>query len=121
VTAILLRKIGYQGLVFTDDMEMGGILKYAPMEEAAIFAIHAGIHLIEICHSPELILRGYESLIHEAERSAAFRKLLLERATVSRRLRRARFSKPLSRALSSAQLAALREAISRFRQEVEAR
>jgi beta-N-acetylhexosaminidase len=119
VTAILLRKIGYRGLVFTDDMEMGGILKYAPMEEAAVLAIRAGIHLMEICHSPELILRGYESLIHEAERSAAFRKLLLERAAVAQRLRRARFGKPLSRALSSTQMASLREAISQFHQEVE--
>ena len=31
---------------------------------------------MEICHSPELILRAYEALIAEAERSAAFRKLL---------------------------------------------
>ena len=30
---------------------------------------------MEICHSPELILRAYESLIAEAERSAAFRSL----------------------------------------------
>ena len=121
VTAILLRKIGYRGLIFTDDMEMGGILKYAPMEEAAVLAIRAGVHLMEICHSPELILRGYESLIHEAERSVAFRKLLLERATVARRLRQTRFNRPVSRAFSSGQLAALRGAISRFRQEVEAR
>ena len=34
--------------------------------------------LLEICHSPELILRAYEALIAEAERSAAFRKLLLD-------------------------------------------
>ncbi len=121
ITAILLRKIGYRGLVFTDDMEMGGILKFAPMEEATVLAIRAGIHLMEICHSPELILRGYESLIHEAERSVAFRKLLLERAAVTRRLRRARFNNPVSHALSNVQLADLREAISRFRQEVEAR
>ena len=36
--------------------------------------------LLEICHSPELILRAYEALIAEGERSAAFRKLLLTRA-----------------------------------------
>src|ERR1700722_14319513 len=77
VTSILRNKLGYRGLMFSDDMEMGGILKYAPMEEAAILAIRAGNHLLEICHSPELILRCYESLIHEAERSVSFRRLLL--------------------------------------------
>jgi hypothetical protein len=45
--------------------------------------------------------------------------LLLERAAVAQRLRRARFGKPLSRALSSTQMASLREAISQFHQEVE--
>jgi beta-N-acetylhexosaminidase len=31
-----------------------------------------GMDLLEICHSPELILRAYEALIAEGERSAAF-------------------------------------------------
>jgi beta-N-acetylhexosaminidase len=114
VTNILQKRIGYRGLIFSDDMEMGGILKYLPMEEAAIAAIRAGIHLLEICHSPELILRCYESLIHETERSIAFRRLLLHRTTVSRRLRLRRFSRPPSRALSVVQLKALRDKILRF-------
>ena len=119
INTVLLKKIGYRGLVFSDDMEMGGILKYAPMEEAAILAIRAGIHLMEICHSPELILRCYESLIHEAERSVSFRKLLLERASVAQRLRKARFNQPLARPLSTVQLAALREKILHFKTTVE--
>jgi len=119
VTSILQKKIGYRGLIFSDDMEMGGILKFAPIEEAAILAIRAGMHLIEICHSPELILRAYESLISEAERSPAFRKSLLDRAAVAARLRRARFTGPTPRALSSRQLASLRETVLRFQAEVE--
>jgi beta-N-acetylhexosaminidase len=119
ITSILLKKIGYRGLIFSDDMEMGGILKFAPIEEAAILALRAGIHLMEICHSPELILRCYESLIHEAERSASFCKLLLERARVAHRLRKARFAQSLSRPLSTTQLAALREKILRFKAAIE--
>ena len=87
ITTVLKKRIGYRGLIFSDDMEMGGILTHMPIEEAVIAAIRAGTHLLEICHSPELILRGYESLIHEAERSAIFRKLLLDRARTTRRLR----------------------------------
>jgi len=114
ITTILQKRMGYRGLIFSDDMEMGGILKFLPMEEAAIAAVLAGIHLMEICHSPELILRCYESLIQEAERSTAFRKMLLDRAQTSQRLRRARFSLPLSRPLSTVQLEALRGKIGRF-------
>jgi beta-N-acetylhexosaminidase len=121
VTSVLLKRIGYRGLIFSDDMEMGGILKYAPIEEAAILAVRAGIHLMEICHSPELILRCYESLLGEAERSMVFRKLLLERATIAGKLRHARFSQPITRALSAKQLEKLPGDILRFRSEVESR
>ncbi len=119
ITKVLRERIGYKGLIFSDDMEMGGILKFAPMEEAAILAVRAGIHIMEICHSPELILHAYESLLREAERSASFRKLLLDRAASARRLRKARFASQPSRALTTTQLAALRERVLRFRETVE--
>jgi beta-N-acetylhexosaminidase len=119
ITTVLQKRIGYRGLIFSDDMEMGGILKAAPIEEAAVLAVRAGIHLMEICHSPELILRGFEALIAEAERSAAFRKLLLERAAVSGRLRKARFGYPMTRPLSVKQLEALRGQVKLFTAEVE--
>jgi beta-N-acetylhexosaminidase len=77
---VLRKRIGYRGIIFSDDLEMGGILKFMPIEEAAVAAIRAGMDLMEICHSPELILRAYEALIAEGERSAAFRQLLLARA-----------------------------------------
>jgi beta-N-acetylhexosaminidase len=119
ITTVLQKRIGCRGLIFSDDMEMGGILKFASMEEAAILAVRAGIHLMEICHSPELILRGYEALIAEAERSVTFRKLLLERAAVSGRLRKARFGQPVSRTFSTAQLAALQDKVRIFAAGVE--
>ena len=77
---MLRERIGYRGIILSDDLEMGGILKFLPVEEAAVEAVRVGTDLLEICHSAELILRSYEALIAEAERSAAFRKLLLERA-----------------------------------------
>lgn len=75
---ILRKQIGYKGLVLTDDMEMGGVLSHAPIEEMSVAALLAGNDLVEICHSAELILRAFEALLSEAERSAAFRKILVE-------------------------------------------
>jgi beta-N-acetylhexosaminidase len=120
ITTILKKRIGYKGLIFSDDMEMGGILKAAPIEEAVVLAVRAGIHLMEICHSPELILRGFEALIAEAERSATFRRMLLERSKISGRLRKARFGNPMTRALSAKRLMALRDEIKIFGTEIEA-
>ena len=121
ITTVLQKRIGYRGLIFSDDMEMGGILKFMPIEEAAIAAVRAGMHLIEICHSPELILRCYESLLREAERSAAFRNLLLERARTGARLRAVRFGSPFARALSATQLETLAGTVRQFEQAIEAR
>jgi beta-N-acetylhexosaminidase len=87
IAETLRKKIGYKGIVLSDDLEMGGILKFLPVEEAAVEAIRAGSDLLEICHSAELILRTYEALITEGERSGAFRKILWNTARDSARKR----------------------------------
>jgi beta-N-acetylhexosaminidase len=115
---ILRQRIGYSGLVLSDDLEMGGILKFMPIEEAAVEAVRAGSDLIEICHSAELILRAYEALLAEAERSAPFSKLLVARARESARKRAKSFSPALSSALGARQFEALRSKILRFGERV---
>jgi beta-N-acetylhexosaminidase len=116
ITTVLRKRIGYRGLIFSDDLEMGGILKFMPIEEAAVAAIRAGMDLIEICHSPDLILRAYEALLAEAERSAAFRKLLLARTAQTAKQRTRLFAGGVSSSLSAPRFEALRNKISRFSQ-----
>jgi beta-N-acetylhexosaminidase len=120
ITKVLRKRIGYRGIILSDDLEMGGILKFLPVDEAAIAAVRAGSDLLEICHSAELILRSYEALIAEAERSAVFRRLLLERARSSARMRARLYAKPTPRALTAKQLDTLRAQILRFRDRVAA-
>jgi beta-N-acetylhexosaminidase len=74
--------------------------------------------LMEICHSPELILRGYESLVSEAERSASFRALLLTRARSAAAKRKRYFGRKAAGALSARQLEALRKRILQFTESV---
>jgi beta-N-acetylhexosaminidase len=114
VTTILRKRIGYRGLAFSDDLEMGGVLNFLPIEGAAIEAVRAGMDLIEVCHSPELILRAYEALIAEAERSTTFRTVLLKRTRQSARLRAKYFSGRTPPALSAKQFASLQNEIKRF-------
>ena len=118
ITTVLRKRLGYWGIIFSDDMEMGGILKFMPMEEAAVAAIRAGMDLLEICHSPELILRAYEALIAEGERSAAFRKLVLTRAGQTARQCARLFANGVPPALSARQFEALRARILRFQKTV---
>jgi beta-N-acetylhexosaminidase len=119
ITTVLRKRIGYRGIVFSDDLEMGGILNFMPMEEAAIASIRAGMDIIEICHSPELILRAYESLIAEAERSTAFRNLLLLRARRAAHQRARLFASAPSRQLTSKQFEALRTRIHAFARTID--
>jgi beta-N-acetylhexosaminidase len=118
ITEVLRRRIGYKGLILSDDLEMGGILKFLPVEEAAIAAMRAGSELMLICHSPELILRTYEALISEAERSAVFRKLLLATARESSRKRTRLYARGLPPAPNAKRLARLRDEIVKFNEAV---
>ena len=118
VTGVLRKRIGFRGIIFSDDLEMGGILKFMPIEEAVIAAVRAGMDLIEICHSPELILRAYESLVSEAERSQSFALLIEKRARRTAKLRSKLCANSPARALTSIQLSALRERILRFSEKV---
>jgi beta-N-acetylhexosaminidase len=70
---VLRKKVGYTGLVVSDDLEMGGVLKVAGIEAAAVQTIEAGADMYLVCHNAELITRAYEAILHEAERSVRFR------------------------------------------------
>ena len=72
ITDVLRKKIGYRGLVVSDDLEMGGVLKAAPIEQAAVEHIRAGGDLCLICHIEEYVTRSYEALIKEAEGNRKF-------------------------------------------------
>ncbi len=120
ITNVLRKRIGYRGIVLSDDLEMGGILKFLPVEQAAIEAIRAGSDLLEICHSADLILRSYEAMIAEAERSAAFHTLLLTRARDVARKQQRLYDKGIPRALTAKQLDALRARMLRFRDRIAA-
>lgn len=73
VTDVLRKKIGYTGLIVSDDLEMGGVLKVTSIEDAAVQTIQAGADMYLVCHNEELVHRAYEAILKEAERSTRFR------------------------------------------------
>lgn len=80
INDVLRIKLFYRGLIVSDDMEMGGILTQRPIGEAAVEAVAAGTDILEICKDPALVLRAYESLLSEAERSPSFRRRVQQAA-----------------------------------------
>ena len=78
ITDILRKKIGYTGLIVSDDMEMGAVLELAPIEQNVVEHIRAGGDLGLICHHEGFILRAHEALVREAERDGRFARRVTE-------------------------------------------
>jgi beta-N-acetylhexosaminidase len=95
LTDILRKKIGYKGLILSDDLEMGGVLAAASIENAAVETIRAGADIFLVCHKEELVRRAYDAVLEEADRDRKFRKQVEKAA--QRVLRFKKRSKALKR------------------------
>jgi beta-N-acetylhexosaminidase len=69
---VLRGKIGFRNLIITDDLEMGGVLKGGTIEEVAVETLRAGADMFLVCHNQELVWRGYEAVVREAEKDRKF-------------------------------------------------
>ena len=80
IADILRKKIGYKGLVISDDLEMGGVSSALPGEQAAVAHIRAGGDICLICHKEQVIRRACEALISEVECDSKFARQVSEAA-----------------------------------------
>ena len=74
ITDVLQKKIGHRGLVVSDDLEMGGVLKSASIDDAAVEFIRAGGDLCLICHQQEFVEKAFETMQRTHSRDARFRR-----------------------------------------------
>jgi len=80
VTGLLKERMGYTGLVLSDDLEMGGALHGRSMEEAAMGALRAGCDVLLLCGPQTNTERVFAHLMHQANSDAAFRSLVEQAA-----------------------------------------
>jgi len=59
--------LGFQGVVATDDLEMGAIGKHFTMQEAVIRGLEAGVDLFLVCHTEKLQDEAIEAIAHAVE------------------------------------------------------
>jgi beta-N-acetylhexosaminidase len=76
MTDVLRKKIGYRGLIISDDLEMGGALSAGSIEDIAVETLRAGADIFLVCHNQELVWRSFEAVLHEAERDRRFAALV---------------------------------------------
>ena len=73
VTGLLRHQLGYDGVVFSDDMEMKAVSDRYPPGEAALLAVRAGVDVLLFCHDLEKAIQIFEHLCEEAEKDPAVR------------------------------------------------
>jgi beta-N-acetylhexosaminidase len=77
---ILRKKIGYRGLIISDDLEMGGVLAAAEICQAAVATLKAGADLFLVCHSEQAVWQAYHAVLAGAERDRRFARRVTEAA-----------------------------------------
>jgi beta-N-acetylhexosaminidase len=118
ITGILRKRIGYRGLICSDDLEMGGVLAAAPIEQAMIGHIRAGGDLGLICHQEDFILRAHEAVVHEAERDGKFARRVRESARRVLAFKKKSLAKRRNPAPTSARVKKLTRQLWEFGEEI---
>ena len=67
INTLLRRELGFDGLVITDDLEMGAIVKNYGIGEACKMAVIAGADMLAICADPDAIREGYNAVLRALE------------------------------------------------------
>lgn len=87
VTDLLRKDLGFQGLVFTDAMDMQGAVKYYPNGEALVKAVLAGNELIETFEDVPNAFKAIkkaiaDGLLKEADLNQRVRRILMAKSWV---------------------------------------
>jgi beta-N-acetylhexosaminidase len=88
ITDLLRQEIGFDGAVFSDDLEMKAVSERYSIEEAGVLAIEAGCDLLLVCSDVDAAARLRETLAAEATKSAVFEGRLREASRRAEALRR---------------------------------
>jgi beta-N-acetylhexosaminidase len=73
---LLRDKMGYDGLVVSDDIEMRAIADHYGIEETVVRGLNAGVDQFLCCHSADTAHLAIEAVIHAIERGAVSREAL---------------------------------------------
>ncbi len=78
---LLRDELGFEGVLFSDDLEMRALADRKSVEESAVAAIRAGCDALLVCSDLALAERAHAALVREAERDSAFRERCRQAAT----------------------------------------
>jgi beta-N-acetylhexosaminidase len=80
MTDILRKKIGYRGLIVSDDLDMGAVLASSSVEDAAVETLRAGADMFLVCQNEEHVWRAFEAVYKQAESEKRFAGAVRDKA-----------------------------------------
>jgi beta-N-acetylhexosaminidase len=89
VTGLLRERLGYRGVIVSDDIVMRAIADHMGADEAAVAAVRAGCDVLLVCRDEERQAAAEEGLIRGAERDPELRRKIGEAAARVRAMKRA--------------------------------
>jgi beta-N-acetylhexosaminidase len=108
VTGVLRDRLGYEGVIVSDDLDMNAIAEHMEVGVAAVAAVRAGCDVLLLCRREDHQALAEEALIKEAEKDAGFR------AIVGAAAERVRMMKKAHAANQAARPAPARDVIGSF-------
>ena len=116
---VLRKRIGYRGIILSDDLEMGGVLAAGTVEHAAVETLRAGADMFLVCRNEQYVWATFHAVLHQAERDRKFRRRVEEAAARVQAFKKK--TKELGRfpaAPSAAKVRGLGEGMRKFREAV---
>ena len=89
VTGLLRRRLGYRGVIVSDDITMRAIVDHMGPDTAAVAAIRAGCDVLLVCRGEDAQQAAESGLLREAERDSDLRRRIGESAARVRAMKRA--------------------------------
>jgi len=112
LSSLLRQQLGFRGVIVTDDLEMGAIIRHDSVANTAVQALYAGADLLLICHKLELALAARESCLQalttgelslqRVEDAFAHIKMLKQHHTRQRRANKETIGSPMHQQLTEA-------------------
>lgn len=78
INDLLRQQLGFAGVVVSDDLEMGAIVRHASVEQAAVDSLVAGADLLLVCQSPELAVQARNACLQALESGRLSQQRLAE-------------------------------------------
>jgi beta-N-acetylhexosaminidase len=93
ITGLLRQQMHYDGVVVTDDLEMGAVVRHSTVEQTVVNALNAGADMLLVCHKIELALAARDACLRAIENGILSQQRIEEAGRRIRALRNAHQSR----------------------------